>query len=291
MANLNAPPADSTKMKGLLADQVTTDVGWYAPKPILHWPARQLLEQYSGIHPSEMVDELIKFRDRAWNTYPFPCVGLFDFIDLALSTRNRLYPRLLYRLQAGATLLDIGCCLGQDIRKLVFDGVPAENVAGAELRQGFIDLGYELFRDKKTLASKMYQANVLDDSSVGPWPQLEGTFDVVNFSMVLHVFPRDEQISMFERGVKVLKTEKLGTTILGTACGGDEPSVEMWYGTPVMIHNPETFQKLIEEVGEKTGTKWKVEVALDNYMSIWEPKFQWIGPTIRRLVWELTRVA
>jgi len=210
---------------------------------------------------------------------------------LTLSTRNRLYPRLLLRLQAGATFLDIGCCLGQDIRKLVFDGVPAENLAGAELRQGYIDLGYELFRDKEKLVSKMYQANILDDLTVEPWPQLEGKFDVVNFSMVLHVFTREEQLVMFQRGIEVLKAGELGTTILGMACGADEASVEEWHGKGVMIHNPETFSKLIEEVGDMTGTKWKVEVELDNYISMWDPKYRWIGPRMRRLVWELTRVA
>lgn len=223
--------------------------------------------------------------------YPFPCIGTFEFTDLTLATRNRLYPRLLFRLQAGATFLDIGCCLGQDIRKLVFDGVPAENVAGAELRQGYIDLGYDLFRDRETLVSKMYQANLLDGPTVEPWPQLEGRFDVVNFSMVLHVFTREEQVTMFERGIKVLKTGEVGTTILGMACGAEEPSEDMWHGKAVMIHNPETFKKLIKEVEDKTGTKWEVEVELDNYLNMWVPKYHWVGPKVRRLLWEMTRVA
>lgn len=36
-------------------------------------------------------------------------------------------------LKAGARYLDIGCCIGQDIRQLVADGAPHENLYGAEL--------------------------------------------------------------------------------------------------------------------------------------------------------------
>lgn len=37
------------------------DVGWFFPKPNLQWLARQLLQQYSGYLPSEMVAEITKF--------------------------------------------------------------------------------------------------------------------------------------------------------------------------------------------------------------------------------------
>ncbi|KAI0149576.1 hypothetical protein GGR57DRAFT_504753 [Xylariaceae sp. FL1272] len=267
------------------------DVAWYFPTPVLQWPARQLLEQYSGYAPSEMVAKVIEFRDRAWDTFPFPCLGTFEFLDFVLSTRNRIYPGLLFRLRGGATFLDVGCCLGQDIRKLVFDGVPADNVVGAELRQGYIDLGYELFRDRDILPSEMYQANVLDELTVAPWPKLQGRFDVVNFSFVLHCFSRDEQVVMFERGIAALKERTLGTTIMGLASGAHEATVSMWNGKGVYIHNPESFRSLIEEVEEKTDTKWQVEVELDNYINGEDPKYHWIGPKMKRLAWDMTRIA
>lgn len=135
---------------------------WFLEKPELQWPARYLLEKYSHIPPEDIERVVVDFRDRAWETYPFPCIGAFNFLDFWLATRNLLYPRLLARLKGGATFLDIGCCLGHDIRKLVFDGVPGENLAGVELRQGYIDLGYEFFRDKDTLGAKMYQGDVLE---------------------------------------------------------------------------------------------------------------------------------
>lgn len=40
---------------------------------------------------------------------------------------------MVQRLKDGARYLDVGCCLGQDIRKLVADGVPSAHLYGVEL--------------------------------------------------------------------------------------------------------------------------------------------------------------
>ena len=67
-------------------------------------------------------------RDQAWKIHPYPCVGgfrfRFGFLDLSISL-NPLYPTVLARLRASSTpqrLLDLGCCFGQDIRRLVANG-------------------------------------------------------------------------------------------------------------------------------------------------------------------------
>lgn len=81
------------------------------------------------------------------------------------------------------TFLDVGCCMGTDLRKLALDvqtsvdttaGVigdsgsarePANFFAqlfGAELEDGFIDLGFELFKDHTRMASCFAPVNFLD---------------------------------------------------------------------------------------------------------------------------------
>lgn len=94
---------------------------------------------------------------------------------------------------------------------------------------------------------------------------------------------------MLERGIQVLKAGKLGTTIIGTACG-TEGGVEEDWGEKIPNHNPETFRELMAEVEARTGTKWEIEVELDNCWSVWDPKYFWIGPRMKRLVFEMTRV-
>jgi len=74
MATLDPPLDAAIKVEGLYEPQ-RTDVEWFAAKPNLHWPARQLLEQYSGIHPREMMTELTKLvRQPSSNLNPHTCL-------------------------------------------------------------------------------------------------------------------------------------------------------------------------------------------------------------------------
>jgi len=227
-------------------------------------------------------------REKAWETYPYPCVSQLDFLDFQLSQRNLLYPRLLDQLKGGAKMLDIGCCMGHDIRKLVFDGVPGENLVGVELQQGFIDLGFELFRDKDHLKAKLLIGNIMEDGA--PWDDLYGKFDIVNFGMFLHMWNYDEQVAVLERGIKCLKPE-VGTTIIGNAVAVVDGAVMDWIGKKVPAHNVETFKLFIADVEAKTGTKWELDAELDYRYSKWNGKDTWAGDTMRRLTFELTRVA
>ncbi|KAK5662382.1 hypothetical protein OQA88_8292 [Cercophora sp. LCS_1] len=264
------------------------NVAWFMKPPsILPWPARELLEKYSGIEPQQVGKHIAGLRDRAWDTYPFPCIGSFDFLDFNLSQRNRLYPRLLFRLQGGQKFLDIGCCLGHDIRKLIFDGVPSSNVAGVELRAGFIDLGFELFRDKDKFEGRMLPGSITEDGE--PWVQLEGQFDVVNFGMVFHCLTWDEQIQALGRALDALNGQK-GNSVIGICVGTLDGRLENWTGKTVPAHNEETFEKLVREFEEKTATKWEVQVELDTGFCMWDGKYEWLGPRVRRCVFELTRL-
>lgn len=133
-------------------------VGWYDKSfPGVNPDARNLLETYAHIAPEKVDDYAVEMvrtrhsvfecsvlgfrphgltfriqRDRAWDIFPYPCIGQFRFLDLALC-KQPSYGTMLQRLKAGAKYVDIGCCIGQDIRKLVADGAPGENLYGAEL--------------------------------------------------------------------------------------------------------------------------------------------------------------
>ena len=70
-----------------------------------------------------VVADLALQRNRAWDIHPYPCLGQFRFLELNLSKRVDVYPRLLSMIKKGGNFMDIGCCLGQDLRKLIFDAV------------------------------------------------------------------------------------------------------------------------------------------------------------------------
>lgn len=50
--------------------------------------------------------------------FPYPCIGQFRFLSLGIANSPH-YDEVLQRLRGGEKLLDVGCCFGQEIRKLV----------------------------------------------------------------------------------------------------------------------------------------------------------------------------
>jgi len=117
------------------------------------------------------------------------------------------YPTILERLKTGEqNFLDLGCCFGQELRKLVADGAPPENLYGADLNPEFFDLGYKLFRDKDTLTSKFIAADIFDPGS--ELHELDGKIDILYAGSFLHLFSYEGQINACKAIVKLLRDKK-----------------------------------------------------------------------------------
>ena len=158
----------------------------------------------------------------------------------------------------------MGCCFAQDIRKLVSDGAPSENICGAELRAQFIDLSYDLFKDRDTLKSKFYTGDILDDSPASWFTELQGELDMIYAASIFHLFNWPDQIRMAERVVGLLKPAK-GSMVFGRQRGNANPA-EYKHRTnekgTMFRHNEESWKNMWGQVGETTGTKWDVRVRL-----------------------------
>ncbi|KAG6360453.1 hypothetical protein INS49_011515 [Diaporthe citri] len=263
-------------------------VGWY--DQTFHGiepAARKLLEEYSHIPPEEVDQYVIAMRDKAWDIFPYPCIGQFRFLNLSLSKKPS-YERILARIRDGATYLDVGCCIGQDIRKLVHDGAPGANLHGAELQEGFIGLGYDFFRDRDTLGATLVQADVFE---LGEGSNLSGMVDkvdILHLGMVLHLFGWDKQRELLENCVKLLGPAPAGPLILGQAVGDVEGGVKP--GGYIFTHNVETFNKMWSEISERTGIEFECRATLDKGLGIAESRRGWDGVTRRRLSFEVERV-
>ncbi|KAI3392979.1 hypothetical protein diail_4928 [Diaporthe ilicicola] len=264
-------------------------VGWYDKTyPGIEPEARELLQEYSHIAPDEVDQYVIGIRDKAWDIFPYPCIGQFRFLNLSLH-RQPSYARILEQLKDGATYLDIGCCVGQDIRKLVHDGAPAGNLHGAELQEGFIGLGYELFRDRDTLKADLVQADAFDLGENSPLSRLVGKADFIHMGMVLHLFTWEKQRELLENCVKLLKQESSGSTILGQAVGDVKGGARPGRGT--FVHNEETFKKMWAEISQRTGLKFECRASVDGGLGIAEARRRWDGASARRLSFEVEHVS
>jgi SAM-dependent methyltransferase len=229
--------------------------------------ARQLITDYASVPPEKVDDHVTAVRAKAFDIFPYPCIGMYRFLDLGLH-QHTVYPEIIQRVQNGEHFLDLGCCFGQEIRKLIQDEAPAENLHGSDLRHEFVDLGYELFRDKEGEGGKInwHLANVFDDEDVA-WKQLAGKISIIYTGSFFHLFDRDEQLAAAKRVVSLLKPEA-GVLLLGRQVGNEEPGdfdASGYIGEKKRYrHNPQSWKELWDEVGEATGTKWKVDASFED---------------------------
>ncbi|KAH6722067.1 hypothetical protein BKA61DRAFT_701140 [Leptodontidium sp. MPI-SDFR-AT-0119] len=261
---------------------------WYNPTfPGLTDVQKDLLENYSGLKPEVITSHVLSIRDKAWDVHPLPCIGQFRFIDFSLS-RSTSYPRVLELLKSGGKLLDLGCCFGQDLRKLVHDGAPASSLYGADLRSEFIDLGYDLFLDRNRIGVQFLTADIFDPNS--SLKQLDGQMSVVYIGLLLHLFDWEGQRKACERIVGFLKPEK-GVLVLGQQVGSLVACDVMSGGErKVTRHDLASFEKLWKEVGERTGSQWEVRANLDEGLGVGDGTRAWDRHETRRLVFEVERV-
>ena len=230
-------------------------------------------------------------RDTAWKSWPYPCIGQLRFLNLSLSS-HPLYPQILSRLiNDSQTILDAGCCFGQELRKLAFDGVPTKSIYGMDLEQSFLDLGFELFLDQAQMRDATFlSGNLLDDSQ--SFPQVEGKIDIINANSLFHLFTWEEQLKVAIRLASFLKS-KPGSMILGRHVGAVDAGEYRGLneGTTTYRHNVESFGLLFKEVSKRYGGLFKVDATLDmkDITAGVNQGQKWMDGDARRLHFVVTR--
>ncbi|KFX96738.1 hypothetical protein V490_03169 [Pseudogymnoascus sp. VKM F-3557] len=235
------------------------DSPFYTPKlESLSEEVRSLLENYSGIEPDLVVPHIEEMRDRAWKIYPYPCIGMFRFVNVTL-LKSPHYPNILSRLKNDNHIfLDLGCCFGSEIRQLTADGAPSENLYGSDLRLEFWELGYDLFRDREKLKSSFLVGDVFDSSS--ELGKLDGKVDIIHAASFFHLFTYEQQLEVGKRIVKLLRPVE-GSLVLGRMVGNTEPGLlTSKDGKKTLYrHNEESWAGLWREISELTGVKFEVK--------------------------------
>jgi SAM-dependent methyltransferase len=225
-----------------------------------------LLSSYSGIPVERQKEHITAVRNRAYKSYPYPCLGRWRFLDLDLASHPLYHTDILPMLKKGSTpeapdaekpdwiFLDLGCCLGQDVRKLLFDGADPARIYGADLRPEFIDMGYELFKDEATFPRAEHfiaPADVFDFSTDSELSKkCDGRVRILHSTAVFHLFNWEEQVKMARRCLQLL-TSKTGRALI---CGGQVGNVNAGefprrrLGGTRFRHNEESWKRLWEEV-------------------------------------------
>ncbi|KAH9224920.1 hypothetical protein DL95DRAFT_378557 [Leptodontidium sp. 2 PMI_412] len=150
-----------------------------------------MLEGYSGIPSDETLQHVHEIRDKAWSIRTYPCTSLGIWLTPMISHQEG-YFTVLSRLKAGTALLDVGCFIGQELRRLVYDGAPSESLCGVDIASHW-DVGFEMFRDRSKFHAKFIECDILTPNA--DLAALEGTFGVIYISQVLHQWGWDAQVA------------------------------------------------------------------------------------------------
>jgi len=198
-------------------------------------------------------------------------------------------------------LLDIGPGLGQDIRKLIYDGVATTSIVGLELDPGLLEIGFDLFQDRQTLnvpfvigdllvfGSKSTDTNLdnatNNDSSTTP--DLRRKFTIINASSLLHLFPLPLQHRLVQAMIELLLPQP-GSRILGWQLGNPTPMdyFDMTNFTLQYRHDKDSFREFWADIGRDTGTSWLVDVCEME----WRDETAFGEPGMWALSWEVVRL-
>ncbi|KAL9097014.1 MAG: hypothetical protein Q9165_000978 [Trypethelium subeluteriae] len=254
----------------------------------------KMLRDYSDISDDEIEEHILAVRERAWQVRPFPCLGQFGFLLLRSPTLPT-WPQIESRVKEGATILDLGCCFGQDLRYLAASGAPTEKMYASDLFGEFWEISYDFFRDRSRMKARFFQADAFEATS--SLKDLNGQIDIVLATQFFHLFDWDKQV---ELGVRILELTRPGAIIVGYQIGslfaaevattedgkkGSPENKRKYY------HNSWSWKILWREVEKKSGIKCTVQASLKS-LSAWHSEkedYDWMGFLARGLEFSVVR--
>ncbi|KAM0741809.1 hypothetical protein ACQRIT_004666 [Beauveria bassiana] len=239
--------------------------------PSYNATAYGLLHHYSGISAADIDSHLLRIRKLAWDVSRQPFIGRWRFLQLA-EPLDPYYQQVLFRLtlpKSKDCILDIGCGFGQALRQLRADGVAGSKLFGADIESRFISLGYDLFRDKDTLGATFLSGDLLDPDDER-LDMLAGRFTIVHADSFFHLMSWTEQLYAAKRLIVWLRKDTNNGFIYGKHAGTIHPAEVALAGSRPYLHNRQSFQRLWDEAGEMTNTKWRVEVERTKMDADWD---------------------
>lgn len=220
---------------------------FYIAEPPVTEEIETFFSQYASIPPSSLRNHLIQVRQDAWNKCNYPCLGRWSFLDFSIRS-NPIFEEILDQCKnKGATLIDFGCCLGQNIRQLIHKGVPPKQLRGYDIDPSFIEQGYHLFADGETLRNKnvFHTGDIFDEQFLN----IVEPADYVYVSSFIHLFDEKTQREVCRRLARLAKHAIAGREV-GSTIAGEYPPLPELSGSKMMRHSPATFTEMWNEVSD-----------------------------------------
>jgi len=217
----------------------------------------------TGIQDSEELRKhIIEVQGEAYRVFPYPCIRGFRFAKLKIA-KMAAYPHAfeLLKNRPDAIFLDIGCCVGAEVRKVIHDGWPISQTIATDLEGGFWDVGHKLFRTTpENYPAKFLAGDTFDDAHLcptapipsGPPPsvasvktltELRGHVSVIHASSFFHLFSEELQLELAKRLASLLDTRP-GSIIFGSNAGTPVKGQREGMLSMSFSHSPESWTEL-----------------------------------------------
>ncbi|EKM47973.1 uncharacterized protein PHACADRAFT_266612 [Phanerochaete carnosa HHB-10118-sp] len=254
----------------------------------------EFVSELTGIRdPVELKKHVLQVQREIYAIHPYPCIRVCGFVESRIS-RFPAYQNLLQlgRERTGALFLDIGCGVGNDARRAVLDGFPANQIVASDLHPEFWDMGHKVFKSTpESFPVKFVPGDVFSDaflargdpaatleatntpaagsersvdlSALTSLTPLRGKLSVIYASSLFHLFDEEQQSELAHRIASLLSPAP-GSFIFGAHVGKLEKGLFVDHATPnvpvgtlMFCHSPESWEALWEDIfGEgKVETK------------------------------------
>ncbi|KAI0275323.1 hypothetical protein BC834DRAFT_43900 [Gloeopeniophorella convolvens] len=238
-----------------------------------HWSSSDeaaFFKQQTGIEDDDALKvHLLTIHAEAYKVYPYNCIRRWSWAKLKIC-RLPPYQDLLKigRERKGAIFLDVGCCLGNDARKVIADGYPIEQVVTSDVHSEFWDIGHALFTTSPEnfpvtfVPGDVFDSKHLDivtpfTSETPPATQvpnlrgleslnpLRGHVSAIHASSLFHLFQEEAQ-SHLARALAGLLSPEPGSVIFGQHCALPKAGAGEGPGSrrPIFCHSPDSWSEL-----------------------------------------------
>lgn len=255
-------------------DAAPEDAPWYQKNisAAVTPETRKMLETYSHMHEAEVEPSIAEARRKAYDAAPYPSVGQITWLNpyiLWLST----YQDILQKVKTSASILDVGCMVAPDLRRLAYDGAPTEKMYGCDIESRFFDIGYDFYRDRKTFHAMFFKADVEQLDQCGEMQKLKGDLDIIYCAKILHLFNREEQKQRIKDLLRYIRPQ-VGSMFVVSQNGYmgsptfDRPPSMGRPGGKIWMADADGWTDLWREVEQDTGSKWETKCRLFDLRTI-----------------------
>ena len=206
----------------------------------------KFFKEYANIQEDSLVTKTFDVYTKALEVHHYRCLSTLKFL-LPRITSSPYYDEIKNQ-SANKKILDIGCALGTDLRKMSLDGIPQNYLYGLDIEKGFVNLGYDLFNDKKTNKMTFIIGNILDKDFIQRM-NLPTNFDIVYSSSVIHLLD-NEQVKQFLSNIYTILREN--GIFFGQTTGLPEPQeIQEASGRHYFLHSGDSLKEELKKIGLK----------------------------------------